>query len=332
MQDFYEHAPELKQELQSVQTTIEKTVENAHAFIRTLLRSHVQSGGKMLRPALVLLCSQLGDESDRDKAISIASVLEMIHLASLAHDDIIDSAKTRRGVPTLFAQTGAKQAVLAGDYLLARALALVSAEESGDTMNTQIVSNALARLCESELEQDAGQGNFFISKTTYFRRIGGKTASLFALSCYAGASVGKLSEIERMVCHRIGYAMGMAFQIQDDILDYVGNKERLGKLTGKDLKEGIPTLPLLLALEAEQEMNEQERKLTALLIPRNKPLSKVSVTKAVALVKTLGGVQKADYIAQSYKERALKDIQSLKNHEIGMQLTQLFEKLAVRSG
>lgn len=315
-----------------MQATIEKTVESAHAFIRSLLRSHVSSGGKMLRPALVLLCSKLGEESDRDQAITVATVLEMIHLASLAHDDIIDSAKTRRGVPTLFAQAGAKQAVLAGDYLLARALALVSDEESSEKINAQVVSNALARLCESELEQDAGQGNYFISKTTYFRRIGGKTASLFALSCYAGASVGKLSDLERMVCHRIGYTMGMAFQIQDDILDYVGKKEMLGKHTGKDLKEGIPTLPLLLALEAECVMPEKDRKLTAFLRARNKPLSKASVTKAVSLVETLGGVQKADSIAQSYKERALRDIQTLKNQEIATQLTHLFEKLAVRSG
>ena len=331
MQDFYEHAPALKQELQSVQATIEKTVESAHAFIRSLLHSHVRAGGKMLRPALVLLCSKLGENSDREQAIKAASVLEMIHLASLAHDDIIDSAKTRRGVPTLFAQAGAKQAVLAGDFLLARALALISTEESG-IMNAQVVSNALVRLCESELEQDAGQGNYWISKTTYFRRIGGKTASLFALSCYAGASIGKLSKLERMVCHRIGYAMGMAFQIQDDILDFVGKKEKLGKNTGKDLKEGIPTLPLLLALETESFMPEQNRKLTAILRAKNTPLSKASVTKAVAMVEILGGVQKADSIAQSYKDRALRDIKTLKNQEIATQLTKLFEKLAVRSG
>lgn len=327
MQDFYR--PELKRELQSVQANIEKTVESSHAFIRSILQSHVQSGGKMLRPALVLLCSQLGEESDRDQAVNVASVLEMIHLASLAHDDIIDSAKTRRGVPTLFAQRGAKQAVLAGDYLLAKALALVSEEDRGETMNARVVSNALARLCESELEQDAAQGNFFISKPTYFRRIGGKTASLFALSCYAGASVGRLPDLERMVCHRIGYAMGMAFQIQDDILDYVGKKEQLGKQTGKDLKEGIPTLPLLLALESEMAMPQEERKLTHLL---TKPLSKASVTKAVALVRSLGGVQKADSIAQSYKDRALRDIKTLGNQNIATQLTELFEKLAVRSG
>ncbi len=330
MLDLYE--PALRLELKRVQATIEETVESSHAFIRTLLRSHVESGGKMLRPALVLLCSRLGEGSNRDQAIKVASVLEMIHLASLAHDDIIDSAKTRRGVPTLFAQRGAKQAVLAGDYLLARALALVSEEEQEEGMDARVVSNALARLCESELEQDAGQGDYFISKTTYFRRIGGKTAALFALSCYAGASVGKLSAHERMVCHRIGYTMGMAFQIQDDILDYVGEQTKLGKHTGKDLREGIPTLPLLFALEREAAMPEKERELTLLLSAQDKPLSKSRSAKAVALVVLLGGVQKAYSTAQSYKDRALRDIQTLKNKEIATELTQLFEKLARRSG
>ncbi len=332
MQDLFANQPLLKQELQSVQATIEQTVESSHAFVRTLLRSHVMSGGKMLRPALVLLCSQLGEETDREQAIKVASVLEMIHLASLAHDDIIDSARTRRGVPTLFARAGAKQAVLAGDYLLARALALISSEERDDMLNAQVVSNAISRLCESELEQDAGQGDYFISKTTYYRRIAGKTASLFALACYAGASVGKLSKLERMVCHRMGYAMGMAFQIQDDILDYVGTQQKLGKHTGKDLKEGIPTLPLLLALETEASKPESERELALLLSQKNKSNSNASVTKAVALVQSLRGVQKADSIAQSYKDRALKDIKTLKNQDIAIQLTQLFEKLATRSG
>lgn len=328
MHDLYE--PDLLQELQQVQATIENSVESSNKFVRTLLRSHIQSSGKKLRPALVLLCSKLGEQSNREQAVAIASVIEMIHLASLVHDDIIDAAETRRGIPTLFARAGVKQAVLAGDFLLARAFSLISQEDS-DMMNAQVVSNALVRLCESELEQDAGQNEFFISKSTYYKRIGGKTASLFALSCYAGASVANLSAKERMLCHRIGYCMGMAFQIQDDILDYVGKSEKLGKETGKDLKEGIPTLPLLLALEQEQGLPEQDQTLTHLLRTSKKPLSKTSVTKTLTLVHASGGVQKADSIAQSYKERALRDIRNLENQNIGIQLTQLFEKLAVRS-
>lgn len=330
MTDFWDDEQELKKNLMNVSSTIESTVATAHGFIRPILLDHVQSVGKMLRPALILITSALGEQKVTDDAIRVGSILELIHLASLVHDDIIDSAAKRRGKSTVFAKVGAKQAVLAGDFLLAKALMLTSGKERG--MDSRVVSRALSRLCESELEQDAGQGNYFISKTTYYRRIRGKTASLFALSCYAGASVGQLSDHELMICHRIGYAMGMAFQIQDDILDYVGKEEKLGKHTGKDLKEGIPTLPLLLALDAEKEMPIKQRELTRLLQSKKKPLSKATVAKAVALVKLLDGIQKADYIAQSYKDRALRDMQTLKHTEITTQLILLFEKLALRSG
>ena len=327
MQDFWQDEPILKQELTLVGDTIREAVESSHGFIRPILLSHVHPGGKMLRPALVLLCAKLGKEFPKQDAIRVASVMEMIHLASLVHDDIIDTAKKRRGMATIFAQVGAKQAVLAGDYLLAKALALISGKER--EMESIVVSNALSRLCESELEQDAGQGNYFISKQTYYKRIGGKTASLFALSCYAGASTAKLTAIERMVCHRIGYAMGMAFQIQDDILDYIGSDKELGKLTGNDLKCGIPTLPLLLALEDKKK--EAVRELKMLLTTKNRIMNATSVRKAVFQVIALGGVQKADSIAESYRMRALRDIESLQNQEVAKQLARLFKKLAVRS-
>lgn len=327
MQDFWQDEPILKQELKLVGDTIREAVESSHGFIRPILLSHVQSGGKMLRPALVLLCAKLGKEFPREEAIRVASVMEMIHLASLVHDDIIDTAKKRRGMATIFAQVGAKQAVLAGDYLLAKALSLISGKEK--QIESAVVSNALSRLCESELEQDAGQGDYFISKQTYFKRIGGKTASLFALSCYAGASTANLSPVEKMVCHRIGYAMGMAFQIQDDILDYIGSDKKLGKLTGNDLKCGIPTLPLLIALESEQQ--EAVKELKMLLTSKKTMMNASSVKKGVSQVIALGGVQKADSIAESYRMRALRDIESLQNQEVAKQLVRLFKKLAVRS-
>ncbi len=141
----------------------------------------------MIRPALVIIGSRLGNQEREDEVIRIASVLEMIHLASLVHDDIIDGAKTRRGIPTLNSIIGARQAVLAGDYLLSKAMALVKGRE-GD-LEATAVANAFSRLCESELHQDAGEGDFLISKATYLHRIAGKTASLFALSAYAGAAV-----------------------------------------------------------------------------------------------------------------------------------------------
>lgn len=327
MADFWNDEQELKEQLQRVSSTIENTVATAHGFIRPILLDHVQSGGKMLRPALVLITSQLGDHSVADDAIRVASVIELIHLASLVHDDIIDSAAKRRGKATVFALVGAKQAVLAGDFLLAKALLLTSGKERG--MNNTVVSNALSRLCESELDQDAGQGNFFISHHTYLHRIAGKTASLFALSSYAGAALQEAQPTEQMLCHRIGYCMGMAFQIQDDILDYEGSSAKLGKRTGNDLKCGIPTLPLIYALETEKQRDQTELK--DLLLRSSASLKERTIKQALQLVTELGGVQKAQILADLYKNRALSDIKRLNHPLVERQLLNLFAKLSKRS-
>jgi heptaprenyl diphosphate synthase len=327
MTDFWDDEQELKKNLMNVSSTIESTVATAHGFIRPILLDHVQSVGKMLRPALILITSALGEQEVTEDAIRVGSILELIHLASLVHDDIIDSAAKRRGKSTVFAKVGAKQAVLAGDFLLAKALMLTSGKERG--MDSRVVSRALSRLCESELEQDAGQGDFFISHHTYLRRIAGKTASLFALSCYAGVALQESEPTRQMLCHRIGYCMGMAFQIQDDILDYAGSSSKLGKHTGNDLKCGIPTLPLIYALKQERENGQTQ--LRDLLYQASTPLKEKTVKQALILVESLGGVQKAQILAESYKKRAFSDIKRLAHPQVERQLSTLFTKLSTRS-
>ncbi len=327
MSAFWNDEQQIQELLASVRETIEQTVATAHGFIRPILIDHVQSGGKMLRPALVLITSQLGSKDIKEDAIRVASVIELIHLASLVHDDIIDSASKRRGRSTVYAKVGAKQAVLAGDFLLAKALMLTSGKERG--MDSMVVSNALSRLCESELDQDAGQGNYCISKHTYLRRIAGKTASLFALSCYSGVALQEGSKLDTLRCHRIGYCLGMAFQIQDDVLDYAGTASTFGKDIGHDLKCGIPTLPLLYSLEEEKRTDKTV--LATLLSQAKGPLTNKQVQRALGLVHALGGVQKAQFLAESYKERAMKDIQKLSNPVVQRQLGNLFAKLSVRS-
>jgi heptaprenyl diphosphate synthase len=327
MSDFWDDEPLIKAQLQVVRNTIEQTVATAHGFIKPILEDHVNSTGKMLRPALVLITNMIGNEDLSEDAIRVGSVVELIHLASLVHDDIIDGAKKRRGRASVFAKVGAKQAVLAGDFLLARALMLTSGKERG--MDSQVVSRALTRLCESELDQDAGQGHFFIDRSTYLRRIGGKTASLFALSCYCGAALQEIDDATSKLAHHIGYCMGMAFQIQDDILDYIGSSKKLGKHTGGDVMSGIPTLPLICALEIENELGKQELK--SMLTGRKIPLDQRTTTNILTLVEELGGIQKAQFLAESYRKRALEEIHRLGNPEVERMLTSLFEKLSARS-
>lgn len=327
MNEFWKDEPGIAAELEDVGSLIQDAIDRSHGFIRQLLAAQVRTSGKLLRPALVLIGSRLGDPDRRNPVKRIASVLEMIHMASLVHDDIIDDAKTRRGLPTLYAQAGAKQAVLAGDYLLSRAMALVGGRE-GD-LEASAVSNAFSRLCESELEQDAGQGDFSVSIHTYLRRIAGKTASLFALSSYAGAAVAQADICLQRKMHRIGYLMGMAFQIQDDILDYDGNADRLGKEPGRDLLCGVPTLPLLEALDAERSLAAEDRHLHR-LIAKGK-LNKREAAKALRMVIDLDGVNRSRALAQDYARRARRDIVSLGNAEVERLLLSVFDKLAYRT-
>jgi heptaprenyl diphosphate synthase len=175
--------------------------------------------------------------------------VELLHGATLIHDDVIDRAPLRRGKPTIYASGGAKRAVLVGDYLLAQSLELAS--KANDNRLVQVMTKGVSRLCSSEIEQDFSQGKLFITREDYYGRIRGKTAELFALSCFAGAL---LSGADRAVCddfYQAGLDFGMAFQIDDDVLDYRGKGSRMGKRTGEDLRAGIPTLPLILALEHE---------------------------------------------------------------------------------
>ncbi|MDD3824170.1 MAG: polyprenyl synthetase family protein [Sphaerochaetaceae bacterium] len=326
MNEFWKDEPTISSELEDVGSLIHDAIDRSHSFVRQLLSAQVKTNGKMLRPALVLIGSRLGDPARRDGAKKIASVLEMIHMASLVHDDIIDDARTRRGLPTLYAQAGAKQAVLAGDYLLSRAMALVGGRE-GD-LEASTVSNAFSRLCESELDQDAGQGDFTISTNTYMRRIAGKTASLFALSSYAGAAVAKADACAQRKMHRIGYLMGMAFQIQDDILDYDGHAEKLGKEPGRDILNGIPTLPLLAALKKEKVLPVEEQLLHQ--ITAKQKISKRDAAKAVKRVVQLGGLQEAKGIAGKYADRATHDIRSLGHDEVERILLWVFDRLSGR--
>ncbi len=328
MSDFWKDEPSIEVKLQQVRSLILTSIEQSNHFIRDVLADRVTTGGKMIRPALVIIGSRLGIQGREDEVLRIASVLEMIHLASLVHDDIIDGAKTRRGIPTLNALLGPRRAVLAGDYLLSKAMALVKGKE-GD-LEATAVANAFSRLCESELNQDAGEGNFLISKGTYLRRIAGKTASLFALSSYAGAAVAMSEKSKQHLLHRIGYCLGMAFQIKDDILDYTGNAVSLGKEIGQDVQVGVPTYPLIAALIEESHSNSVKKPLYD-LVKTKKKLSKRESKKVVDLAIGLGGVKKAEQLAQTYIKRALRDIEKLDNTEVQSALISLYTKLSTRN-
>lgn len=327
MVKLWEEDAALTDALAEVRLLLLASVEDAHSLIKPLLQAHISTGGKMLRPALVLLGSQLGESDYQERATRAAAIIEMVHLASLIHDDIIDQATTRRNLPTFYRQHGPKQAVLAGDYLLSRALTLL--DDQGE-IEFSALAKAFTRLFHSELDQDAGEYNFLISRQRYMRRIAGKTASLMALSSYLGAAVTEAACSDQQRLHRFGYLFGMAFQIQDDILDYIGDEESLGKKPGRDLACGIPTLPLIIALEYEAERREAKQPLRAYLAERGKAPRARQIAKIITLVKAYGGIEGALTVASSYHKRALAELKLLSNAEVAQQLQVLHQRLNSR--
>ncbi len=204
------------------------------------------AGGKRLRPAVAILASQFYD-APKDKVTSLAAAVEMLHTATLVHDDMIDRAATRRGRPTLNSRWSNEATVLTGDYMFAVSASL--AAETDSVPVVQIFAQALMTICNGELHQLLSGKQWPPSREAYYQRIYSKTASLFAAAAEAGATLSTATPEHVQKIRTWGRCLGMAFQIVDDVLDCVGEPDQLGKPVGSDLQQGVITLPVLCYLE-----------------------------------------------------------------------------------
>lgn len=209
------------------------------------------AGGKRVRPALALLASKLYPNAERDKVVSLAAAVEMLHSATLVHDDVIDGSLLRRGNPTLNASWSQGATILAGDYIFARAALFAAQTDNVRVM--RIFSETLMTICEGELRQLFDLRNWQQPKETYYQRIYGKTAALFATATEAAAVLGDAAEAEIAALREYGLNLGMAFQIMDDILDFTGDAHMVGKPVGSDLRQGTVTLPVFYYLQSHPE-------------------------------------------------------------------------------
>jgi geranylgeranyl pyrophosphate synthase len=245
----------LAADLERVERKMREPVHPAYPQLTAALQHLMGSGGKRLRPALVLLAGSFY-QTDTDRLVSLAASVELLHTATLVHDDLIDGALLRRGQTTVNARWNTGATVLTGDYLFARAAAL--AAETDHVRVMSIFANTLMTICSGELRQIfdrhalpqiQSEEAWQTALDRYDQRIHAKTASLFAASTEAAAVLGGAPPDQTEALHEYGHLLGTGFQIIDDVLDFRGNQEILGKPVGSDLREGIVTLPVLYYLQ-----------------------------------------------------------------------------------
>jgi geranylgeranyl pyrophosphate synthase len=246
----------LRDDLLRVETKMRGSLDVAHPTLAELLTNVIDHGGKRLRPALLIMASRFYPVEDSDKVVSAAAAIELLHTASLVHDDLVDNATLRRGSPTLNKYWGGGTTVLIGDYLLARSAWL--ATYTGKQRLIEKFSDTLVIIVEGELREIFKTSSIF-SRDDYDRRIYAKTASLFAVSAEAGAMLSSAPDKDIQLLRDFGYNLGMAFQIIDDVLDFTGKEGVVGKTVGNDLRQNVVTLPLICWHEANLSDDRVER-------------------------------------------------------------------------
>lgn len=235
-------------ELDEVERALADIARTDDPVLATFLPLALSGGGKRLRPALALLSGRIGQPAP-DRLQHMAVGVELLHTASLVHDDVVDASPRRRGDPTLSAQVGNAVAVLVGDYLFAQSAARCVA--TGDVRVIGLFAETLGSMCRGQLDEASrpAEAHLSLTRDAYLRTIWDKTASLFVLACQGGALLGRLADDAVQALRAYGEDLGLAFQVVDDVLDFVGDERLLGKPVGSDLRQGTITLPVIYLRE-----------------------------------------------------------------------------------
>jgi len=238
---------DIKHKLDLINKKLEAAGNSENKGVKYLMENIDLSKGKRIRGLLVLLTAQLNGEKDTDTAADTAAAMELLHHATLIHDDILDNSEKRRGEKSLFKMAGYQMSVLGGDYLFANAASLLIKQQNLKLYT--VMFDGIKQICEGEIEEVYNENNPLISPKQYFDIIRSKTASLIRVSVQAGAVLAGISGKNFTLLSDFGTEAGMAFQIKDDILDITSDETKLGKPVGSDIKEGKATLPLIMAMQ-----------------------------------------------------------------------------------
>lgn len=290
----------LNADISLIEKELEETINADSQLLRQASLHLLKAGGKRIRPVFVLLGGKFGNY-DINMIKNVAVSLELIHMASLVHDDVIDDAELRRGQPTIKAKWDNKIAMYTGDYIFARALELMTDIET--PLAHQILSETIVELSVGEIEQIKDKYNFKQNLRNYLLRIKRKTALLIAASCQLGAVVSGVKEEDHRRLYRFGYYVGMSFQITDDVLDFTGTEKELGKPAGGDLLQGNITLPVLYAMEDEAIRNK--------IVTVHEGMERNELDEILKLIQESGAIERSLEISDRYLEKALAILDEL---------------------
>ncbi|MFP3869328.1 MAG: polyprenyl synthetase family protein [Syntrophobacteria bacterium] len=297
MQQQYPLLVQLEDDFQRIEQEIEKNLHSSVPLIAHVSRYIIRSGGKRLRPLLMVLAARLVNyQHNHGYALSI--IFEYLHAATLLHDDVVDNAELRRGRPAANTLWGNAAVVLVGDFLLATSFSL--SVSSGNLNILRVLSDTTTMMAEGELLQLINSGNLEISQDDYMQVITRKTAILIAAACQIGAILGDADEDQEKALCRFGLNLGIAFQLRDDVLDYSGSEDEVGKPIGKDLQEGKITLPLIQALASTS--GEERRRLVDLIT--GDTIEEEHFVEIMKIIQNQRALQHTDHLAHKYATMA----------------------------
>ena len=301
---------DIKSDIEVIENELEQALNSSSHLLNDASVHLLQAGGKRIRPVFTLLSAKFGDYNI-DRMKNIAVPLELIHMGSLVHDDVIDNSDMRRGRETVKAQWNNRVAMYTGNFIFARALQYVTSIENPRAH--QILAKTMVELVNGEVIQIEDKFRLDQSLKDYFRRIKRKTALLIESSCELGAVVSGADEKTARHLKRYGYFVGMSFQIVYDILDFTATDKQLGKPAGSDLMNGNVTLPILLMKDDPQ------------LAPYLTKVAEAGLTEEerqsmLALVRDSEAIKEATHISNLYLKKALKEIEALPKHPMKKKL------------
>jgi heptaprenyl diphosphate synthase len=309
--------PHLEEDLQRLEPLLTTSVITGDQFLDDVTTHLIAAGGKRLRPLLAITAATGGARPAAENDLLGGVAVELVHLASLYHDDVIDEATVRRNVESVNNRFGNLVAIVAGDYLLARSAAIAAG------LGTEIaglLATTLGRLCQGQVTEVRSSFQTGRSEEDYFAAIAGKTAALMSASCRIGALTGGSDAAETESLTEYGRCLGMLFQLRDDVLDVIASDDELGKPAGQDLAEGIYTLPVLVALR-DPDVGPELRSMLG------QPLALPERNKARAIVATSSGVPATLAKARRYATEAVDAVGGVRSREVADALSRLAASL-----